>query len=78
MVRDFQHATLGRTSLEVCRLGFSSNYWPGRNSLSRAFDAGINYFFGSGIDRQLVTFYRDLPSSDRQRIVLGTGVYNYI
>lgn len=78
MVRDFEHAVLGRTGRSVHRLGFSASYWPGRSALTRALDAGVNYFFGFGLDRQLVTFYRDLPSSDRQRLVLGTGAYNYI
>ncbi len=78
MVLDFQHATLGRTGRNVNRLGFSASYWPGRSALTRALDAGINYFFGFGLDRQLITFYRDLPSSVKQSLVLGTGAYNYI
>jgi aryl-alcohol dehydrogenase-like predicted oxidoreductase len=78
MVRDFEHATLGRTGRDVYRLGFSASYWPGRSALTRALDAGINYFFAFGLDRQFVSFYRDLPSSDKQRLVLGTGAYNYI
>lgn len=78
MVRDFTHATLGRTGFDVYRLGFSASYWPGRAALRRALDAGINYFFGFGLDRQLVTFYRDLPASDKDRVILGTGAYNYV
>jgi aryl-alcohol dehydrogenase-like predicted oxidoreductase len=78
VVRDFKHATLGRTGFEVFRLGISASYWPGRAALTRALDAGINYWFGFGLDRQLITFYRDLSPSVKQRLVLGTGAYNYV
>ena len=78
MVHDFQHATLGRTGLQVFRLGFSASYFPGRRALNHALDAGVNYFFGYGTDFQLLSFYRSLSPSDRQKIVLATGAYNYI
>lgn len=78
MVRDFTHATLGRTGRDVFRLGIAASYFPGRKALVRALDAGVNYVFGFGLDRQLVTFFRDLPSSVKQQVVLGTGAYNYI
>jgi aryl-alcohol dehydrogenase-like predicted oxidoreductase len=78
MVRDFTHATLGRTGRQVFRLGIAASYLPGRKALVHALDSGVNYFFGFGLDRQLVTFFRDLPSSLKQHIILGTGAYSYI
>lgn len=78
MVHDFKHATLGRAGFPVCRLGFSASYLPGRTAITYAFDAGVNYFFGYGTDLQLRSFVRSLSPSDRQKIVLATGAYNYV
>lgn len=78
MVHDFQHATLGRTGMAIYRLGVSASYLPGREALNHALDAGVNYFFGYGTDFQLISFYRTLSPSVRQKLVLATGAYNYV
>jgi len=74
----FTHTTLGRTGLDVCRLGLSATYRPGKAAIHAALDAGINYFFLFGIDTHMVKALRDLAPSDRQRIVIATGAYNLI
>jgi aryl-alcohol dehydrogenase-like predicted oxidoreductase len=39
---------LGRTGLEVCRLGIASGYGAPGEALERAFDCGVNYIFWGG------------------------------
>jgi aryl-alcohol dehydrogenase-like predicted oxidoreductase len=75
---DFLQGTLGRTGLKVHRLGLAASYWPGRRTVERALDEGINYFFCFGIDGQMIRVLRRLPPSRREQIVIGTGAYNYI
>lgn len=75
----FTHTTLGRTGLSVHRLGFSASYRPGRAAVHRALDAGMNLFFGFGIDTQLTHPMRDIiRAGGRERVVIATGVYNYV
>jgi hypothetical protein len=45
MVLDFRRSVLGRTGIEVCRLGLSATYRPGPNTVRKALDYGINFFF---------------------------------
>ena len=78
MNHDFVHATLGRTGMPVHRLGLSASYRPGKQTIFKAIDEGINYFFGYGFDSQLKRACRDVLKRNRERFVLATGVYNYI
>jgi aryl-alcohol dehydrogenase-like predicted oxidoreductase len=78
MTPDFLHATLGRTGLNVHRLGLAATYWPGKAVIHRAIDRGLNYFFGFGIDLQMMRVMRDVLRTDRDRFVVATGAYNYI
>ncbi len=78
MTSDFTHTTLGRTGLQVHRLGFAATYRPGRNVVRTALDRGINYFFGYGFDTHLTKTLRELPASERQKLVISTGAYNLI
>jgi aryl-alcohol dehydrogenase-like predicted oxidoreductase len=75
---DFTHSTLGATGLQVHRLGLSASYRPGKKTIHRALDVGINYFFNYGFDTHMIKALRDLAPSDRQRIVISTGAYNLI
>lgn len=78
MPNGFLYGTLGRTGLTVHRLGLSATYRPGRATIHRALDAGLNYFFCFGIDGQMIRVLRDLPPRARQRLVIATGAYNYL
>jgi aryl-alcohol dehydrogenase-like predicted oxidoreductase len=69
---------LGSTGLSVFPLGLSASYWPGRKTIVRAIDEGINLFFSFGIDHQMVSALRDVMKPDRQKFVLVTGAYNYL
>ena len=75
---DFAHTTLGKTGLQVFRLGLSASYRPGKEAIHRAADAGVNLFFSYGFDGQMVSGLRDLFRSGRERYILATGAYNYI
>ncbi len=78
MTNNFLQTSLGRTGLTVHRLGLSATYRPGQSTLHRALDSGVNLFFGFGIDTQMTRFIRSLSPSQREKVVLVTGGYNYV
>jgi aryl-alcohol dehydrogenase-like predicted oxidoreductase len=69
---------LGTTGKKVFPLGLSATYWPGRRAIYKAVDEGVNVFFGFGFDRQMSSVLRDVMKSNREKIFLVTGAYNYI
>jgi aryl-alcohol dehydrogenase-like predicted oxidoreductase len=48
----FDRVVLGRTGIEVGRLGLSASYGAPANSVEEAFDHGLNYFFWGSIRRK--------------------------
>ena len=78
MNQDFSHTTLGNSGLAVHRLGLSATYRPGKKTIYQAVDEGLNYFFGFGIDTQLMSVMRDVLKRDREKYVIATGAYNFI
>ena len=79
MVEDFSHATLGKAGPRVFRLGLSGTYRPGKAAIHRALDAGVNYFFCYGFDRQTVGLSAGLVGrASREKYVVATGAYNLI
>ncbi len=78
MDRSFTHTTLGRTGLEVHRLGLAATYRPGFDVVRKAIDAGINYFFCYGFDTQITKTIRSLTSSEREKLIISTGPYNLL
>jgi aryl-alcohol dehydrogenase-like predicted oxidoreductase len=62
----------------VCRLGLAATYRPGRATIHKALDEGLNYFFFFGIDTQLTGVLRETIRARREEYVLATGAYNYI
>ncbi len=76
--RDFLRARLGVLGTPVCRIGLSASYRPGRTTVHKALDEGLNYFFFYGIDTQMLRVLRDLPPARRDHMVLATGAYNYL
>ena len=78
MAESFTHTTLGRTGLEVCRLGLSATYRPGRDVVRSAIDSGVNLLFCYGFDSHVTKTVRGLTSSERQNIVVATGAYNLL
>jgi aryl-alcohol dehydrogenase-like predicted oxidoreductase len=47
----FTRATLGRTGIEVCRLGIGSSYGAPASAVEQAFDHGVNYFYWGSFRR---------------------------
>ncbi|MGD0339242.1 MAG: aldo/keto reductase [Bacteroidota bacterium] len=78
MAEDFTHTTLGRTGITVHRLGLSATYWPGKKTVYKALDEGVNYFFGFGTDGQLIRAIRSVVGQKRKDIVIATGAYNLL
>jgi aryl-alcohol dehydrogenase-like predicted oxidoreductase len=78
MLADFTHTTLGSTGIEVHRLGLSATYRPGRGTVYRAIDEGLNFFFCFGFDSQMIRVLRDLFKTRREDLVVATGAYNLL
>jgi aryl-alcohol dehydrogenase-like predicted oxidoreductase len=78
MEQDFLRAPLGKLGTPVCRLGLSATYRPGRATIHKALDEGLNYFFYFGFDTQIPAVLREVIPSRREQYVLATGAYNYI
>jgi len=75
---DYLHTTLGRTGQPVFRLGLSASYRPGRKTVFRAVEEGVNFFFAFGIDSHMTTALREVMKTRREKVLLATGAYNYI
>ncbi|MEW6511049.1 MAG: aldo/keto reductase [Bacteroidota bacterium] len=69
---------LGSTGINVSPLGLSASYFPGKGAIRAAVDEGVNLFFAFGVDVQMTRSLRDFSPSQRERITLVTGAYNYV
>jgi hypothetical protein len=49
MQQDFLRAPLGKLGTPVCRLGLSATYRPGRVTIHKALDEGLNSFSFSAL-----------------------------
>lgn len=77
MSSGFQLRPFGGTGINVSPMGLSASYFPGQKSVFAAFDEGINLFFAFGLDVQMIRALRHM-TSQREKLVLVTGAYNYI
>ena len=75
---DFLHTTLGRTGLSVHRVGLSATYRPGKDTVRRAIEEGLNYFFCFGVDTHMTKVLREEMKGRRERFVVATGAYNLL
>jgi aryl-alcohol dehydrogenase-like predicted oxidoreductase len=78
MQRDFLRAPLGKLGTPVCRIGLSATYRPGRATIHKALDEGLNYFQFFGFDTQMSGVLREALAGRRERYVLSSGAYNLI
>lgn len=78
MTDGFLHTELTGTGKTVHRLGLSATYRPGRQTIHRAIDEGINFFFCFSIDTQMTKVMRDVFRQGREKYVIATGAYNLI
>ena len=75
---DFLNTQFGRNGPEVFRLGLSATYRPGRDTVHKAIDEGINFFFAYGFDSHMVSTLREFFRGDREKYVIATGAYNLL
>jgi aryl-alcohol dehydrogenase-like predicted oxidoreductase len=78
MQQDFLSAPFGKLGTPVCRIGLSASYRPGRKTIYKALDEGLNYLFFYGFDSQMTGVLRDTIHARRDQYVLATGAYNLI
>ena len=72
----FERATLGRTGLEVGRLGISASYGVPTAAVERAFEQGVNYlYWGSMRTKPFAQALRNL-AGQRDRMVLLIQSYS--
>ena len=77
MQQDFLRRPLAKLGTPVCRVGLSATYRPGRVTVHKALDEGLNYFLYFGFDNQMVRVLRDTIGPRREQYVLATGGYNW-
>jgi len=78
MQEDFLRAPLAKLGTPTCRIGLSASYRPGRETVFRALDEGINYFHFFGFDTHMTRVLPAAIASHRDRFVLATGAYNLV
>jgi aryl-alcohol dehydrogenase-like predicted oxidoreductase len=78
MTQDFLHGPLGKIGTPVCRIGLSATYRPGRQTVFKALDEGLNYFLYFGFDNHMTSVLRENIAARREQYVLATGAYNWI
>ena len=78
MTPDFLRVPLGKIGTPVCRIGLSATYRPGRETVFKALDEGLNYFLYFGFDRHMTSVLRETVPARREQYVLATGAYNLI
>lgn len=78
MQQDFLRAPLARFGTPVCRIGLSASYRPGRSTVFKALDEGLNYFMYFGFDTQMTSVLRETMGGRREQFVLATGGCNWI
>jgi aryl-alcohol dehydrogenase-like predicted oxidoreductase len=64
--------------MKVHRLGLSATNRPGKKTIYKALDEGLNYFFFFGFDTQMIKVLREVLRRRRENIVVATGAYNFV
>ncbi len=72
----FERAVLGRTGIEVGRLGLASSYGAPTSAVERAFDHGVNYFYWGSFRRGGFGDGLRALAPRRERILLVTQSYS--
>lgn len=77
MIKNYFQSSLKWFENPVNRIGFSATYRPGKETIFKALDEGINFFFCFGIDTQMIKVLKGLSKTQREQIIIATGAYNY-
>jgi aryl-alcohol dehydrogenase-like predicted oxidoreductase len=75
MPTSFDRAVLGRTGLDVCRLGISASYGMTAAGVERAIDAGVNYVYFGTFRKN--AFAEGVRNSRRHRDSMALVVQSY-
>ena len=75
---NFGHSILGKSGIPVHRLGFSASYKPGKDTIYKALDHGVNFFFAFGRHKLMLDTLREVMKSNREKYVTCVGAFNYI
>jgi len=78
MQENFSYSLFGRFERPVFRLGLSATYRPGKDTIYKAFDAGVNFLFCFGFDTQMIRAVREFSPSRRGQFIIATGAYNLL
>ena len=69
--------TLGRTGLEVSRIGLGASYGVGRADVERAFDRGINFLYWGAVRRPgFGAAIRNIAKTRRHELVVAVQTYS--
>jgi aryl-alcohol dehydrogenase-like predicted oxidoreductase len=74
----FDRAILGRTGIEVGRLGLASSYGAPASAVEQAFDQGVNYFYWGSIRRNSFGDGLRALAPRRDRFLLVTQSYSRV
>ena len=74
----FLTTSLGRTGIRVSRIGLAGTHRPGKQPLESSIDQGVNLFFFFGFDTHMIKMLKEALPGNRDRIVVATGIYNFI
>ena len=67
----FSKIILGRTGLEVSRLGIGSSYGTSARMIREAFDRGVNYFYWGALrTSRMAEGIREIAANNREKIVV--------
>jgi aryl-alcohol dehydrogenase-like predicted oxidoreductase len=72
----FRRTTLGRTGLEVGRLGLAAGYGVPTRAVERAFEAGVNYLYWGSVRRDAFADALRHLASQREHMVLVVQSYS--
>ena len=76
---EFWRGPLGKFGTPVSRVGLSATYRPGRETVWKALEQGLNYFLYFGFDNHMTGVLREaVRGGRRDQLVLATGAYNCI
>lgn len=76
--QNYFQTSFGSSQVQLSRLGFSATYRPGKQTIYKALDEGINFFFCYGFDNQLISVLREEMRSKRENFIVTTGAYNLL
>jgi len=74
----FERAVLGRTGVDVCRLGLASSYGAPAACVEQAFDHGVNYFYWGSLRRKPFGDGLRRLASRRERFLLVLQSYSRV